>query len=124
MPRSAEHTSAAAPLSAEEAERLSETMSAFTAASRLRLLYGLLGGERSVDELAALTGVAPTVASQQLRVLRHLRAVAVRRDGRRAFYRLHDHHMADLLTAIRHHGEHGQGLEVSAESPTASTASA
>ncbi len=124
MPHPAEHTSVAAPLSAEEAERLSETMSAFTAASRLRLLYGLLDGERSVDELAALTGVAPTVASQQLRVLRHLRAVAVRRDGRRAFYRLHDHHMADLLTAIRHHGEHGQGLEVSAQSPADSIASA
>lgn len=115
MPHAAEHTSVAAPLSAEEAERLSEVMSAFTAASRLRLLYGLLGRERSVDELAAVTGVAPTVASQQLRVLRHLRAVAVRRDGRRAFYRLHDHHMADLLTAIRHHGEHGQGLDAAVE---------
>ena len=117
MPHPTEHTSAAEPLTAEEAERLSEAMSAFTASSRLRLLYGLLDGERSVDELAALTGVAPTVASQQLRVLRHLRAVAVRRDGRRAFYRLHDHHMADVLTAIRHHGEHGQGLQAAMESP-------
>lgn len=123
MPHPAEHTSVAAPLSAEEAERISETMSAFTAASRLRLLYGLLGAERSVDELAALTGVAPTVASQQLRVLRHLRAVAVRRDGRRAFYRLYDHHMADLLTAIRHHSEHGQSLEARRDAPAQSVSS-
>lgn len=107
MPEPAEHTAAAAPLAEDEASRLCEVMSAFTASSRLRLLYGLLAGERSVDELAALTGVAPTVASQQLRVLRHLRAVAVRREGRHAYYRLYDHHMADLLTAIRHHGEHG-----------------
>ena len=112
MPHPAEHTPVAAPLSPEEAERLSEAMSAFTAASRLRLLYGLLQGERSVDELAALTGVAPTVASQQLRVLRDLGAVEVRRDGRHAFYRPHDHHMADLLAAIRHHGEHGRGAGV------------
>src|SRR6266536_29702 len=124
MPHPAEHTSAAAPLSAEEAERLSEAMSAFTAASRLRLMYGLLGAERSVDELAALTGVAPTVASQQLRVLRHLRAVAVRRDGRRAFYRLHDHHMADLLTAIRHHGEHGPPPDAAPGLPLDAIASA
>jgi DNA-binding transcriptional ArsR family regulator len=106
-----EHTPATEPLSREEAERLSEAMSAFTASSRLRLLYGLLDGERSVEELALASGVTATVASQQLRVLRHLRAVAVRRDGRRAFYRLHDHHMADLLTAIRHHGEHGQARD-------------
>ena len=124
MPHPAEHTSVTEPLSADEAERLSEAMSAFTASSRLRLLYGLLDRERSVEELAALTGVAPTVASQQLRVLRHLRAVAVRRDGRHAFYRLYDHHMADLLTAIRHHGEHGQGLQAAVESPAEAVASA
>ena len=50
--------------------------------------------------------LTPTAASQQLRVLRQLHAVAVRRDGRRAYYRLFDHHMTDLLAAIRHHGEH------------------
>lgn len=117
MPHPREHTPAGEPLSADEAERLSEAMSAFTASSRLRLLYGLLDGERSVEELALATGVSATVASQQLRVLRHLRAVAVRRDGRRAFYRLYDHHMADLLTAIRHHGEHGQARDRALEVP-------
>jgi hypothetical protein len=30
----------------------------------------------------------------------------VRRDGRHAYYRLHDHHVVDLLAAIRHHYEH------------------
>jgi DNA-binding transcriptional ArsR family regulator len=115
MPHPTEHTPAREPLSPDEAERLSEAMSAFTASSRLRLLYGLLDGERSVEELALASGVSATVASQQLRVLRHLRAVAVRRDGRRAYYRLYDHHMADLLTAIRHHGEHGQALDRSVD---------
>ena len=81
-------------------------MSAFTAPSRLRLLFALLDGERSVEELAERAGVGPTVASQQLRVLRQLHAVAVRREGRRAYYRLFDHHMADLLAAVRYHGEH------------------
>ncbi|HEY4279041.1 MAG TPA: metalloregulator ArsR/SmtB family transcription factor [Conexibacter sp.] len=81
-------------------------MSAFTAPSRLRVLFALLDGELSVEELAERAELGPTVASQQLRVLRQLHAVAVRREGRHAYYRLFDHHMADLLAAIRYHGEH------------------
>jgi DNA-binding transcriptional ArsR family regulator len=32
--------------------------------------------------------------------------VAVRRDGRNAYYRLHDHHVGELLGALRCHHEH------------------
>jgi DNA-binding transcriptional ArsR family regulator len=106
VPHPLEHTGAADPLQPGEAERLAEWMTAFTAGSRLRLLYGLVDQERSVDDLAGVAGLSPTVASQQLRVLRQLGVVAVRREGRRAFYRLGDHHVVDLLAAIRASGEH------------------
>lgn len=106
MPHPSEHRAAAEPLERDESDRIAETMSAFTAPSRVRLLYALVDGERAVEDLAARAEVSSTVASQQLRVLRQLGAVAVRRDGRRAFYRLRDHHMADLLTAVRNHSEH------------------
>src|SRR5215218_3879047 len=106
MPHPSEHAAAERPLAAEEAELLAEAMRAFGAGSRLRLLWVLLAGERTVVELAALTGLTATAASQQLRLLRQARLVAVRRSGRRAYYRLHDHHVADLLAAIRHHHEH------------------
>jgi DNA-binding transcriptional ArsR family regulator len=59
-----------------------------------------------------LTGLAPSSASHQLRLLRQNRLVAVRRAGRHAYYRLHDHHVAELLQAIRHHHEHLEGVEV------------
>jgi len=65
-----------------------------------------MGGERTVEELVQATGLTPSAASHQLRLLRQGRLVAVRRDGRHAYYRLHDHHVADLLGAIRHHHEH------------------
>ncbi|MCW3039186.1 MAG: helix-turn-helix transcriptional regulator [Solirubrobacterales bacterium] len=106
MPHASEHTSVGAPLGDEESERIAEAMSAFTAPSRVRLLYVLVGGERTVDELAAAARVSGPVASQQLRVLRQIGAVSVRREGRNAFYRLRDHHMADLLAAVRNHSEH------------------
>lgn len=93
-------------LTPNEAESLAESMRAFGAGSRLRLLWSMLDGERTVEELAELTGLAPSAASQQLRLLRQGRLVAVRRAGRHAYYRLHDHHVGEMLAAIRHHHEH------------------
>src|SRR4051794_9640349 len=106
MPHPSEHRAPEAPLDAAEAERLAEALRAFGTASRLQLLWAMLGGERTVDELATATGLGPSVTSHQLRLLRHGRLVAVRRSGRHAHYRLHDHHVAELLGAIRHHYEH------------------
>ncbi len=106
MPHPSEHQSASTPLGPGEAEALAEAMRAFGAGSRLRLLWAMLAGEQSVEELVAATGLAQSAASQQLRLLRQGRLVAVRRDGRHAYYRLHDHHVAELLAAIRHHHEH------------------
>ena len=71
-------------------------------------LYALIGGELAVEELAARAGLTANAVSQQLRVLRHLRLVAVRRDGRRMLYRLHDEHLVELLGAIRHQNEHAE----------------
>jgi DNA-binding transcriptional ArsR family regulator len=106
VPHPSEHLPAEQPLTVVEAEALAESMRAFGAGSRLRLLWALLGGERTVEELAAATGLGQSAASHQLRHLRQGRLVAVRRDGRRAYYRLHDHHVAELLSALRHHHEH------------------
>lgn len=108
MPRSADHAASGSPLGGEEAELLAESMRSFGTASRLLLLWAMLAGESTVEELAATTGLTESGASQQLRVLRQARLVAVRRSGRHAFYRLHDHHVADLLAAIRSHHEHVQ----------------
>lgn len=109
MPGSEHHTPPSRPIDADEATDLAELMTAFATASRLRLLYALYGIERTVEELAAATELAPSVVSQQLRVLRLFRLVHGRRDGRHVRYRLHDDHVADLLAAIRHHGEHSAG---------------
>ena len=106
MPRPEEHLSPERPLADEEAQRLAERMAAFATASRLKLLYALVPGELSVEELADRSGLSANSVSQQLRVLRHLRLVAAQRDGRRMLYRLHDHHVAVLLGAIRHQLEH------------------
>jgi DNA-binding transcriptional ArsR family regulator len=106
VPRPSEHKPATRPLPPREAEQLAEAISAFAAASRLRLLWSMLSGERTVAELAAENGLTQPATSQQLRVLREAQLVRVRRDGRRAYYALHDHHVPELLAAMRHHYEH------------------
>jgi DNA-binding transcriptional ArsR family regulator len=106
MPRPADHRSARRPLGAAEAEELAESVRAFGSASRLRLLGALVDGERTVDQLARGAAVSPSAASHQLRVLRLARLVRVRRTGRHAFYALYDHHVGELLAALRHHHEH------------------
>jgi DNA-binding transcriptional ArsR family regulator len=115
MPHPSEHHDAARAMGAEEAERLAEALRAFGSASRLRLLWALLDGERTVEQLADTVVMEQSAVSHQLRLLRQQRLVAVRRDGRHAHYRLYDHHLPDLLAALRHHHEH---TEVSASGET------
>ena len=116
VPAPSEHRATARPLTAAEAESLAESMRAFGTGSRLRLLWAMLAGERTVEQLVEATGLAPSAASQQLRLLRQGRLVAVRRAGRHAHYRLHDHHVADLLQAIRYHHEHVEAPQTAASS--------
>ena len=89
-----------------ELDAIAELMQALSAPSRLRLLYALRKGEAGVGELAERAGMTPSAASQQLRILRHLRFVATRRDGRAVLYRLHDDHVSVLLEEARNHLDH------------------
>lgn len=106
VPHSAEHRGADHPLHEGEARDLAETLRLFGTASRVRLLWALLDGERTVDQLAQAADLTASAASHQLKVLREAQLVKVRRVGRHAHYRLHNHHVPQLLAAVRHHHEH------------------
>jgi DNA-binding transcriptional ArsR family regulator len=105
-----------APLVEHEAVAIAELVQALATPSRVRLLYALVDGEAPVTELAAAARITPSAASQQLRILRHLRFVATRRDGRSILYRLHDDHVAALLHEVRNHLDHA-ALDWSAPPP-------
>jgi DNA-binding transcriptional ArsR family regulator len=106
VPDPAEHDEPARALGAGEAEELSETLKALASPARLRLLTSLLSGDRTVERLAAAAELSLSATSHHLRLLRALRIVRARRDGRHVVYTLHDHHLAELLAAVRHHHEH------------------
>lgn len=74
--------------------------------TRLRIIWALLQGEHSVNELASGLQVNPAGVSQHLARLRSARVVGVRRDGNRAFYSLENAHVRHLVEQALSHAEH------------------
>lgn len=71
--------------------RAATTTDAFNAVAeprRRQILDLLAGGERQVNDLVALLGLAQPLVSKHLRILREVGLVNVRDDGRRRMYRL------------------------------------
>lgn len=77
--------------------RLAETFSALSDSNRMKILFALAQGELCVCDLAEVVGVSESAVSQHLRVLRSLRWVRGRRQGRKVYYSLADQHVRDLL---------------------------
>ena len=71
--------------------RAATTTDAFNAVAeprRRQILDLLAGGERQVNDLVALLGVAQPQVSKHLRILREVGLVDARDEGRRRMYRL------------------------------------
>ena len=66
----------------------SDVFNAVAEPRRRRILDVLAGGERPVNDLVSLIGVAQPQVSKHLRVLRQVGLVGVRERGRQRLYRL------------------------------------
>lgn len=79
--------------------------------TRMKVLWALLQGERSVNELADMVGAQPPAVSQHLAKLRLARLVRSRREGTRIFYVAENVHVHQLLREALFHADHvAQGL--------------
>ncbi len=106
MAKPSEHQDPRRPMSREEAERLAQGVRGLGSASRLLLMWAMLDVERTVEELGEQIQLEQSAVSHHLKILRDLGLVTTRREGRFVYYALHDHHLPDLLGALRHHYEH------------------
>lgn len=89
---------------------LAETFRALGDATRVKILDALSHGELCVCDLAALVGLSQSAISHQLRVLRTLRLVRPRREGRMVYYTLDDDHIIGLFReGLRHVEEEAGG---------------
>jgi ArsR family transcriptional regulator len=89
---------------------LAETFRALGDPTRVRILDALSHGELCVCDLAALVAMSQSAVSHQLRLLRNLRLVRPRREGRMVFYALDDQHIMTLFRqGLRHVQENAAG---------------
>jgi ArsR family transcriptional regulator len=76
---------------------LADTFKVLGDATRVRILDALLRSELCVHDIARLLGLSESAVSHQLRLLRGMRVVRARRDGRLVFYALDDQHIVGLF---------------------------
>src|SRR5207245_11114478 len=74
---------------------------ALASGRRLEIVDVLANGERTVERLAAETGLSVANASQHLQVLREVGLVRRRRDGTRIYYELRDAEVFDMWRNLR-----------------------
>ena len=77
--------------------RLAETFRVLGDPTRVRILHALSLEELCVCDIASLLGTTKSAVSHQLRLLRSLRVVKFRKDGRIVYYSLDDSHVGNLL---------------------------
>lgn len=78
-------------------------------ATRLRIIWALLHGEHSVNDLADHVGASPAAVSQHLAKLRLARLVRTRRDGNHIFYELENDHIEALAQQALLQADHVVG---------------
>jgi rhodanese-related sulfurtransferase/biotin operon repressor len=86
-------------------EQLARIGGALSSGVRLELLELLAQGERSVDQLSALTGASVANASQHLQKLKQAGLIVARKQGQFVFYRIAGDEVIGMLSALSKVGE-------------------
>ena len=78
-------------------QSLADLFKALGDPTRLRIVTALVAVELCVCDLSAVCGLSESAVSHQLRILRNLRIVKYRREGKIVYYRLDDSHVEALV---------------------------
>ena len=90
----------------EELQDLAEFFRVFGDSTRIRILYALSQSELCVCDIASLLGMGQSAISHQLRILKQMRLVKFRREGKSVLYSLADSHIEMILAqGMEHIGE-------------------
>ena len=87
----------------EKMKELADFYKVFGDATRIKILCVLLESEVCVCDLAEILGMTQSAISHQLRVLKQMKLVKNRREGKTVYYSLADDH---ILTIISQGMEH------------------
>lgn len=85
---------------------LSDVFQVMSDPNRLKILHALSQSEVCVCDLSAVLGLSSSAVSHQLRMLRAMRLIRPRREGRMVYYSLDDEHIGKLMKmALEHERE-------------------
>lgn len=97
---------AAKRMKSDEAfHRLSELFAALGDPARLKILFALQENELCVCDIACVLRMSESAVSHHLRVLRNMRLVRFRKDGRIVYYSLNDAHVSEFISRGIEHVE-------------------
>lgn len=94
---------------ADEIETAAATLKMLADPTRLRIVWALLHGSHSVNDLAEHVGARPAAVSQHLAKLRLAQLVRTERDGNRILYELESEHIRRLASEALFHSQHVAG---------------
>lgn len=81
----------------EVIDKLSRTFSVFGDPTRTRIVFALSKEELCVAEISSLLDMSHSAISHQMRALKDLDLVKLRKDGRLSYYKLNDEHIENLF---------------------------
>ncbi len=90
----------------EDIRQIADIFKALGDPSRLKIILALFDRELCVCDIAAVCRQSDSAISHQLRLLRNLKLVKNRRDGKIVYYSLDDDHVISLITQSLEHVKH------------------
>ncbi len=90
----------------EDIENMAEVFKALSDPSRLKIVLSLLEQEHCVCDIAVICSQTESAISHQLRILRALKIVKNRRQGKIIYYSLDDDHVTSLINISLTHIQH------------------
>lgn len=93
-------------LKTEELQNLAAIFKALGDPTRLRILHCLKNQEMCVYHISEVLDMSQSAISHQLRVLRNLRIVKYRKEGKMVYYSLDDDHIFTILDQGINHIKH------------------
>jgi DNA-binding transcriptional ArsR family regulator len=98
------------PRDGESTRRLAEVFRLMGDQSRLSIVLACLERPICVTDIAARTGLSPSLVSHHLRLLRGARVLGAARRGRQVFYAAADQHVRRVIRdMLAHVGEERRG---------------
>jgi len=82
---------------------LAEIFKALGDQTRLKIVFALSACELCVCDIAAVCNLSESAASHQLKILRMLKIVKFRKEGKIVYYRLADEHVSSIIKQSMDH---------------------